>query len=280
MSPPWMPLYVADYLGDTGHLSTIEHGAYLLLIMHYWQTGSIPDDERKLARIARMTGEQWADVRDTMADMFGEGWTHKRIEAELAHAEQVISKRSAAAKAMHAKRNAHTPQEQCTSDANAPANAPANAGQVHMQSTIPSQPQPPSPISDADASDAGASALRVDDGWPKDYRERFWSVYPHRIGKSDAIAKLDRIRKSRRVSFDKLMSGLDAYIASKPPDRQWCNPATWLNQGRWDDEPSTPALHRSAGQPAQHDLAAAFDRLADHARRMEDAGGTEGWRPT
>ncbi|MFG1302157.1 hypothetical protein V5F49_20420 [Xanthobacter sp. V3C-3] len=134
--------------------------------------------------------------------------------------------------------------------------------------------------SDADASDASAFAMPADDGWPKDYRERFWSVYPHRVGKSDALAKLDRIRKSRRVSFDKLMSGLDAYIASKPPDRQWCNPATWLNQGRWDDEPSTPALHRSAGQPAQHDLAAAFDRLADHARRMEDAGGTEGWRPT
>ena len=238
MSPPWMPLYVADYLGDTGHLSTIEHGAYMLLIMHYWQTASLPDDDRKLARIARMQPDEWAEVRDTLSDLFGPGWTHKRIDAELAHAQDVIGKRSAAAKAMHAKRSASAGKEQSTCG--------ANAEHVHVQNAIPSQPQPPSPISDAIASDASAGAPAFDDGWPPDYRVQFWLVYPHRVGKSDALAKLDRIRRSRRVTFAKLMSGLDAYIASKPPDRQWCNPATWLNQGRWDDEPAPHEDRRPA----------------------------------
>lgn len=115
------------------------------------------------------------------------------------------------------------------------------------------KPEARDQISDADASETSASAPAPadDDDWPRDYRDRFWSKYPHRVGRSDALAKLDRVRKSRRVTFAKLMSGLDAYIAAKPPDRQWCNPATWLNQGRWDDEPSFDASRQSAGQPGR-----------------------------
>lgn len=83
MSRPWMPLYVADYLADTGHLSAAEHGAYLLLIMHYWVNGGLPAEDRKLARIARMSPRKWARVRSTIAGFFGPGWFHERIDIEL-----------------------------------------------------------------------------------------------------------------------------------------------------------------------------------------------------
>ncbi len=94
-APAWMPLYIADYLADTGHLSTIEHGAYVLLIMHYWQHKGLPSEE-KIARIARMTAKEWAGSRDTLASLFGPGWMHKRVDHELMVAEQIADKRSTA----------------------------------------------------------------------------------------------------------------------------------------------------------------------------------------
>jgi len=47
----WMPMYWGDYLRDTGHLTTTEHGAK---IGHYWVTGKpLPDDDKRLANIPR-----------------------------------------------------------------------------------------------------------------------------------------------------------------------------------------------------------------------------------
>jgi len=94
----WMPLHIPDYLADTSHLSTEEHGAYLLLIMHYWQQNGLPDDDTRLARIARLPLDQWAKVRPAIRPFFGSGWFHKRVEAERVKAETKFQNLSAAGK--------------------------------------------------------------------------------------------------------------------------------------------------------------------------------------
>lgn len=94
-----MPLYVADYLADTSHLNCAESGAYLHLIMHYWQKGGLPIEDKRLASIARATPEQWSDMRDTIADFFGDGWTHSRIDEELESARKAYERRAAAGRA-------------------------------------------------------------------------------------------------------------------------------------------------------------------------------------
>lgn len=78
-----MPLYVADYLADTTHLSTIEHGAYMLLIMHYWRVGALPTDDRKLANICRVSGHQWRSIKAALAPFFTPDWKQARVEIEL-----------------------------------------------------------------------------------------------------------------------------------------------------------------------------------------------------
>lgn len=104
---PWMPLYVADYLADTRHLGALEHGAYLLLILHYWQTGGLPDDDTQLARIACCTSTEWRKARGVVAAFFEPGWKHGRIAAELLKASQISEKRRGVAEEMHSNRRAY-----------------------------------------------------------------------------------------------------------------------------------------------------------------------------
>ncbi|WP_341959220.1 DUF1376 domain-containing protein [Pseudomonas sp. RC10] len=82
---PYMQLYVADYLADTMHLTTEEHGAYLLLIFNYWQTGK-PIPKGRLSRIARVPVDRWKDIESALSEFFeddGEQWIHLRIERDI-----------------------------------------------------------------------------------------------------------------------------------------------------------------------------------------------------
>lgn len=98
----WMPLYVGDYLADTMHLSAAEHGAYLLLLMHQWRTGPLPDDDRQLAAIARCDGPTWRRVGQTVRAFFvatDEGLSQARLERIRLTQDAKIAQRIAAGKA-------------------------------------------------------------------------------------------------------------------------------------------------------------------------------------
>ncbi|QXZ11692.1 DUF1376 domain-containing protein [Pseudomonas sp. AO-1] len=98
---PYMQLYVADYLADTMHLTTEEHGAYLLLIFNYWQTGK-PIPVSRLARITRLSNERWTDVERSLREFFNERdneWIHDRIERDLDSVRTTQEQRIAAGKA-------------------------------------------------------------------------------------------------------------------------------------------------------------------------------------
>jgi uncharacterized protein YdaU (DUF1376 family) len=92
----WMPLYVGDYLADTGHLTTTQHGAYLLLMMHYWRKRELPADDKQLAAIAKLPLRIWLDSKETLQAFFYDGWNHKRIDAELEKRTAISEKRAAA----------------------------------------------------------------------------------------------------------------------------------------------------------------------------------------
>ena len=80
-------------------------------------------------------------------------------------------------------------------------------------------------------------ASLADDGG--EHFKTFWSAYPKKAGK-DAAKKAFVKRKFDEQAFEKVMAALNEQKASE----QWVkdagqfipHPATWLNQGRFDDE--------------------------------------------
>jgi uncharacterized protein YdaU (DUF1376 family) len=103
VSLPYFPFYPSDYLGDTMHLSTEEHGAYLLLLITMWQHGSrLPNDRAKLARIARVPSRRWPAVWGAIEEYFeaeGDDIFSPRMREEYQKATSKSAVRSASGKA-------------------------------------------------------------------------------------------------------------------------------------------------------------------------------------
>ncbi len=76
--------------------------------------------------------------------------------------------------------------------------------------------------------------------------DRFWSLFPNKVGKRDAEKAF--AAALQRADLETILAGLERY-AAKTDDRPWCNPATFLNQDRWADQPASLAPRRQSTAP-------------------------------
>ena len=94
--------------------------------------------------------------------------------------------------------------------------------------------------------------------------EKFWKAYPKRVGKKAALKAWTQAKKGNLPDIVRLVM----VIEKQKRSAQWRqnngqyipNPATWLNQGRWDDEVNT-----KMGAPK-----------TQHQRNLEILGLSEG----
>lgn len=260
----WMPLYWGDYLRDTMHLSTIEHGAYLLLIGSYWTRGGpLPDDDSQLAAIARQDMKGWLKIRPVLAALFESSagqWRHKRIEEELQRARTGYQKRcdrTAAARAARAVTgNVTTP---VTASVTEPATKDVTTPVTGTQPQPQPQPQPQSPTEKGNARTvAGAvTPMRLD--WqPGPESEQFCAL--RAIQKTTQDQQLDPFRL-HYVGNGEMRANWDAV---------WCK---WLiSQGRFEQPKA--AGNGGAQPPARKkiDPAEADKHIWDDLERQRRTG--------
>lgn len=110
--PLWMPIWVADRVADTGHLSAFDLGCLHRLELSYWRSGPPMDSDDTLARICGCTPVEFRRARTTLERFFDVGsgqWISQKLDSELAESYRVINGKrkqtAAATSARMAKRN-------------------------------------------------------------------------------------------------------------------------------------------------------------------------------
>lgn len=218
-------LYIGDYQRDTAHLSVTEHGAYLLMLQHYYATEKPLPIGKALHRMLRAQDKAEREAIDSVSAQFWTvseaGLVNERADQEMHKATQQAQTNRDIALAREAARKAARDKHEASTN-RATNDQPNQTPDTRHQKEKP--PKPPK----------GGSAH----GFPPGFEE-FWAAYPKKVGK-DAAAKAFAQRK---VDAGLLALMLRA-IAAQRGCEQWRkdggqfvpNPATWLNQGRWQDE--------------------------------------------
>lgn len=226
---PAMPFWTDAYLGDTTHLTCLEHGAYMLLLITMWRAGgSLPNDDKRLARFARLTPAQWARIKPTLMDFFqqeNDSITQGRLNDELNFVRRQRKRQSNNARAKYRKYNG----------------APTATGQPNSASGSAPTPTPnkDSPLSSPQG-DKDQVRRKKTDGKPAHYSEEFeafMAAYPRRVGKGEAWEVWQRLPP--KVRADIVVIGAPAYArlvhSENRQQKHIKTPAAWLNQRGFDD---------------------------------------------
>lgn len=232
-------MYWGDYARDTGHLNATCHGAYLMLIKHYWCSGApLTNDDDELWRIACCDSKrEWQKIKPKIAKLFsvdGSQLRHKRVDQELAKALANVN-----AKAEAGKKGAEKRWQKDGS-----AIAEPQLSQWQNDATSPS----PKKEEDSDLrSDASAS--------PPDARALLWSSGLELLGRltgkppKACRAVLGKWAKDVRDDCAMLNAILGDCAEVRPGD-----PIAWVTQGiaarmkppdkfAWLDEPTAASPH-------------------------------------
>lgn len=129
---PWYAHSIDSYERHTAHLTMLQHGAYRLMMDHYYKLAApLPAKLDQLHRVCRaVADEERAAVSAVLAEYFvleDDGWHNERADAELARMADLSEKRRDSAKKSHAAREKRPAKQDAKVPAKAHAKSHANA---------------------------------------------------------------------------------------------------------------------------------------------------------
>jgi uncharacterized protein YdaU (DUF1376 family) len=244
----WMPLYIADYLRKTMHLTRDQHGAYFLLLMACWDRGgALPKDPGQLAGIARATPAEWKRLAPIILPFFdddgGDFYTQSRVIEEREKAKRLSDARREAGLQGGRPKKENGPTSENNTKPNAFANEKQNETPTRV--ALPSPLTPPSEVS------------FVPGGTPSPEFEAAWKAYPD-VGRrrSSAAKARPAWRKAAKAAGggDRLLAAVKRYAASDDAQRDGGHFVPgfhrWLNDAKWEhDLPGDAPLLDLASRP-------------------------------
>jgi len=221
---PAFQFYADDFLAGTLDLSQEEVGAYVRLLCHQWNRGSIPVETEKQQRLAG--GSVSVDVLAKFRLVDGCGLVNDRLEKE--RAKQAKFRQKQREKGLLSA-EARKKQPRFNRGSTAVGDSVQPSGQPDTQ------PEGNSPVSSLQSpsntpkAPKGAESVGFDE---------FWKAYPRKVAKPAAIKAWVKLNLNDET-FRKILESVKAQSAS--PD--WLKdggqfipyPATYLNGRRWED---------------------------------------------
>jgi len=228
--------YMGDYGRDTAHLSLAEHGAYALLLDHYYSTeAALPAELLALYRLCRAFDKSEQKAVESVANMYfpvGEdGLRHNaRADREIPKDQRNIE--TARVNGKHGGRPiSKTTAKPIAKPIAKPQQNPAGidngtqakpAAKTHQTPDLEQEQE-----QEQRSKSLGQQAARFDD---------FWAAYPNRKGKAEALKKWRS--QSLDAIADRIIADVKARIAC---DREWISGyvphgSTYVNGRGWEDE--------------------------------------------
>lgn len=209
---------IADYRKDTTHLLPIEHYIYRTLIdWYYLDEAKIPKETQVVLRRLGLGLDFEQNLVNVLTDFFEStesGYIHRRIEQQIAQYQEQVDKNR-----INGKLGGRPRKTQVVLEKN------PTQSEINPKLTLTNNHKP--------------ITINQYKTLNDDF-EIFWKAYPKKVGKDAARKAWDKAKPVLIDVLNALAWQIDSPQWFKNNGQYIPNPSTYLNQGRWQDEPTKP----------------------------------------